>query len=79
MLLTVPPNDTIDYMVVVGVNDQELKREHRLVANPSCTTNCLAPWSTTGDRLVHVILPDRGADDRMDFRGQLLGRGLPVP
>jgi hypothetical protein len=26
VLLTVPPNDTIDYMVVVGVNDQELKR-----------------------------------------------------
>src|SRR5262244_2482877 len=29
VLLTVPPNDTIDYMVVVGVNDQELQRAHR--------------------------------------------------
>jgi glyceraldehyde 3-phosphate dehydrogenase len=30
-------------MVVVGVNDQALKREHRLVSNASCTTNGLAP------------------------------------
>ena len=49
MLLTVPPNDTIDYMVVVGVNDQELKREHRLVSNASCTTNCLAPLAKVLD------------------------------
>ena len=42
VLLTVPPNDTIDYMVVVGANDQELQRQHRLVSNASCTTHCLA-------------------------------------
>jgi hypothetical protein len=49
VLLTVPPNDTIDYMVVVGVNDQALKREHRLVSNASCTTNCLAPLAKVLD------------------------------
>ena len=49
VLLTVPPNDTIDHMVVVGVNDQELKREHRLVSNASCTTNCLAPLAKVLD------------------------------
>jgi glyceraldehyde 3-phosphate dehydrogenase len=49
VLLTVPPNDTIDYMVVVGVNDQELQREHRLVSNASCTTNCLAPLAKVLD------------------------------
>jgi glyceraldehyde 3-phosphate dehydrogenase len=49
VLLTVPPNDTIDYMVVVGVNDQELQREHRLVSNASCTPNCLAPLAKVLD------------------------------
>jgi glyceraldehyde 3-phosphate dehydrogenase len=49
VLLTVPPNDTIDHMVVVGVNDDELKREHRLISNASCTTNCLAPLAKVLD------------------------------
>ena len=31
------------------------------------------------DGLVHIILSDRGANDRMDLRGQLLGRGHPIP
>ena len=43
VLLTVPPKDDIDNMVVMGVNDDTLKAEHRLVSNASCTTNCLAP------------------------------------
>lgn len=43
VILTVPPNDEIDAMVVMGVNDDTLKKEHRLVSNASCTTNCLAP------------------------------------
>ncbi len=43
VLLTVPPEDEIDSMIVVGVNDASLKPEHRLVSNASCTTNCLAP------------------------------------
>ena len=42
-LLTVPAKDTIDYMIVLGVNEEGLSREHRLVSNASCTTNCLAP------------------------------------
>jgi glyceraldehyde 3-phosphate dehydrogenase len=43
VILTVPPKDEIDAMIVVGVNDDTLKPEHRLVSNASCTTNCLAP------------------------------------
>jgi glyceraldehyde 3-phosphate dehydrogenase len=43
VILTVPPKDEIDAMIVVGVNDHTLKPEHRLVSNASCTTNCLAP------------------------------------
>ena len=43
VILTVPPKDEIDAMVVIGVNDDTLKAEHKLVSNASCTTNCLAP------------------------------------
>lgn len=42
-LLTVPAKDQIDYTVVMGVNEEGLKPEHRVVSNASCTTNCLAP------------------------------------
>jgi len=43
VILTVPAKDEIDATVVLGVNDDQLKPEHRIVSNASCTTNCLAP------------------------------------
>ncbi|TVQ25274.1 MAG: type I glyceraldehyde-3-phosphate dehydrogenase [Spirochaetaceae bacterium] len=43
VILTVPAKDTIDRMIVLGVNDDELKPEDTYVSNASCTTNCLAP------------------------------------
>jgi len=43
VILTVPPKDEIDAMIVIGVNEDSLRAEHRLVSNASCTTNCLAP------------------------------------
>jgi len=43
VILTVPAKGEIDATIVVGVNDDKLKPEHRLVSNASCTTNCLAP------------------------------------
>ncbi|MFT7465206.1 MAG: glyceraldehyde 3-phosphate dehydrogenase [Pseudohongiellaceae bacterium] len=43
VLLTVPPKDAIDAMIVLGVNDDDLKAEHQIISNASCTTNCLAP------------------------------------
>jgi glyceraldehyde 3-phosphate dehydrogenase len=49
VLLTVPPKDNVDQMVVMGVNDDQLKPEHRLVSNASCTTNCLAPLAKVLD------------------------------
>lgn len=43
VILTVPSKDEIDAMIVIGVNDGDLKPEHHCVSNASCTTNCLAP------------------------------------
>ncbi len=37
------PADGADFTVVMGVNHDELKAEHVVVSNASCTTNCLAP------------------------------------
>src|SRR5262249_41936238 len=37
------PADGVDLTVVYGVNHDRLSREHKVVSNASCTTNCLAP------------------------------------
>ena len=43
VILTAPAKDRLDNTVVMGVNDDTLRAEHKLVSNASCTTNCLAP------------------------------------
>jgi len=43
VVLSVPPKDEVDALVVLGVNDETMKPEHQIVSNASCTTNCLAP------------------------------------
>ena len=45
VILTVPAKDEIDFTVVLGVNEEGLKPEHRIISNASCTTNCLAPMA----------------------------------
>jgi len=37
------PGDGVDLTVVYGVNHQKLTKDHIIVSNASCTTNCLAP------------------------------------
>lgn len=37
------PAKNVPITVVYGVNDDQLKAEHKIVSNASCTTNCLAP------------------------------------
>jgi len=37
------PGDGVDLTVVFGVNEDKLTKDHLIVSNASCTTNCLAP------------------------------------
>src|SRR5258705_9634127 len=42
-VLVSAPADDVDITVVYGVNHDQLTKEHLVVSNASCTTNCLAP------------------------------------
>jgi glyceraldehyde 3-phosphate dehydrogenase len=42
-VLVSAPADGADLTVVFGVNHDKLTKEHKVVSNGSCTTNCLAP------------------------------------
>ena len=42
VLVSAPANDA-DLTVVYGVNHDKLTKDHMVVSNASCTTNCLAP------------------------------------
>ena len=43
VVLCAPPKDPPDLTVVVGLNDDQLGPEHRIVSNASCTAHCAAP------------------------------------
>ena len=43
VILTVPAKGEIDATVVLGVNDDVLTGDEKVLSNASCTTNCLAP------------------------------------
>jgi glyceraldehyde 3-phosphate dehydrogenase len=42
VLISAPAKEP-DITVVLGVNEKELKKEHKIISMASCTTNCLAP------------------------------------
>ncbi len=50
VIISAPGKGNVKF-VVMGVNDNELKPEHTIISNASCTTNCLAP-------VVHVLLKE---------------------
>ena len=44
------PAKEVDFTLVQGVNSKELKKEHNIISNGSCTTNCLAPVAMVLDK-----------------------------
>lgn len=56
VLISAPGKGDDIKTVVIGVNENELKKEHTIVSNASCTTNCLAP-------LTKVILDNFGIEE----------------
>ena len=43
VILCAPPQEPPDITVVMGVNDEQLTAQHRIVSNGSCTAHCAAP------------------------------------
>lgn len=43
VVLCVPPREHPDVYIIYGVNDDQLRPEHRIVSNASCTAHCAAP------------------------------------
>src|SRR6478609_1776212 len=48
------PADGVDLTVVYGVNHDKLTKDHKVVSNASCTTNCLAPVAAVMHRAVGI-------------------------
>ena len=42
VIISAPAKD-VDFTIVQGVNSKKLSKEHNVISNGSCTTNCLAP------------------------------------
>jgi glyceraldehyde 3-phosphate dehydrogenase len=53
-VLVSAPADGADLTVVYGVNHDKLTRDHLIVSNASCTTNCLAPVAKVLHDLVGI-------------------------
>lgn len=49
------PADGADYTAVFGVNDHGLSKEHLVISNGSCTTNCLAPVAKVLQETVGIV------------------------
>ncbi len=45
VIISAPGGPDIDNTIVFGVNDDTLKKSHKIISNASCTTNCLAPMA----------------------------------
>jgi len=43
VILSAPSKDQLDATIVMGINENDISPEHKIVSNASCTTNCLAP------------------------------------
>ncbi|MEO8758218.1 MAG: type I glyceraldehyde-3-phosphate dehydrogenase [Devosia sp.] len=48
------PAEGADFTVVYGINHDKLSKEHIVISNGSCTTNCLAPMALIMNELVGI-------------------------
>lgn len=74
VVISAPAKDP-DLTCVMGVNDKDLKADHKCVSNASCTTNCLAPMAMVLDNefgiekglmtTVHAYTNDQRVSDQI--------------
>lgn len=53
-VLVSAPCDGADFTTVFGVNHANIKPDHLILSNGSCTTNCLAPVASVLHELAHI-------------------------
>ena len=53
-VLVSAPSAGADVTVVYGVNDDKLRKSHKVISNASCTTNCLVPVAAVLDKAVGI-------------------------
>ncbi len=69
------PGKNSDFTVVYGVNHNDIKPNHKIISNGSCTTNCLAPLAFLLDKnlgiesgymtTIHAVTGDQNTIDTL--------------
>jgi len=49
------PAKNVDATIVQGVNNKDLNKNHKIISNGSCTTNCLAPIAMVLSRSIGIV------------------------
>src|SRR6187549_2593273 len=55
VVISAPGGKDVDATVVYGVNHNVLKKEHTVISNASCTTNCLAPMAKVLNDKIGIV------------------------
>lgn len=55
VMISAPGAEDVDATIVYGVNHNVLKKDHTVVSNASCTTNCLAPMAKVLHEKVGIV------------------------
>jgi glyceraldehyde 3-phosphate dehydrogenase len=55
VVISAPGGDDVDATIVYGVNHNVLKKDHTVISNASCTTNCLAPVAKVLNDKVGIV------------------------
>jgi glyceraldehyde 3-phosphate dehydrogenase len=55
VMISAPGGDDVDATIVYGVNHNVLKKDHTVVSNASCTTNCLAPLAKVLHEKIGIV------------------------